>query len=441
LPLADARGAKRGGVLDSSWLWRIAVRASAMLDVDVLPLFLLQISVVALCSQILGRLFRRIGQPGVVGEITAGIALGPSLFGWLAPTLHRALFPEASLGSLNLIGQLGLILFMFLVGMTLNVQHLKEHRAIALASSVSSIAVPFISGFFLAVFLHRALSLPGVPLFSFALFMAVCMSITAFPVLARILQETGLMGTRLGSVAIASAAIGDVAGWLILAAILAFSAGAVQHRSLSVTFGLLAAYIAAMIILRLRWPRLREVNLAAALIIAILSSVATEWIGVHALFGAFFAGVMIRKTVASVEAARQMIEPLTTTIFLPVFFAITGLRTRFGLLLEKEALSYTLMILAVAVAGKWLGAMLAARSMGMGAREANALGILMNARGLVELVILSIGFDLGLISQTVFSMMVLMALVTTFMTVPLMHRVYSVGCRPGSPTESYTVPK
>jgi Kef-type K+ transport system membrane component KefB len=396
-----------------------------MLDGDVLPLFLLQITVIAASAHILGRLFRRFGQPGVIGEMTAGIALGPSLFGWLAPHLHQALFPEASLGLLNLIGQLGLIFYMFLVGLTLNLQHLKEQRAVALASSISSIAVPFVSGFALAVFLYRRLSLPNVPLLSFALFVAVCMSITAFPVLARILQETGLMETRLGSVAIASAAIGDVAAWLILAVILAFSAGSVQHRSLGLTLGLLTAYLAAMAILRLGWSRFGEVSLAAALIVAMLSSIATEWIGVHALFGAFFAGVMIPKTLGFVEAARRMVEPLTTAIFLPVFFAFTGLRTRFGLLLEKETLSYTLMILAVAVAGKWLGAMLAARSMGMGSREANALGILMNTRGLVELVILTIGFDLGLISPTVFSMMVLMALLTTLMTAPLVHRVYS----------------
>lgn len=390
-----------------------------------LPLFLLQIGVIALSAQALGWIFRKLGQPKVTGEMTAGIALGPSLLGWVAPQLHQSLFPEASLGLLNLVGQLGLIFYMFLVGMTLNVQHLKDQRAVALASSLSSIAVPFISGFVLATALYRRLSLPGVPLASFSLFLAVCMSITAFPVLARILHETGLMETRLGSVAIASAAFGDVIAWLILAAILAFSAPTLQQRSLGFTLAALAGYAGTMLIFRSAWARLRIHELAPALIVAILSSLATEWIGVHALFGAFFAGVMIPKTIAFIEETRRTVEPLTNILFLPVFFAFTGLRTRFGLVVGRELLAYTAMILAVAVAGKWLGAMLAARSMGMGSREANALGILMNTRGLVELVILSIGFDLRIISPAVFSMMVMMALVTTLMTTPLLRVFYA----------------
>jgi Kef-type K+ transport system membrane component KefB len=397
-----------------------------------LPLFLLQIGVIALSAHALGALFRKFGQPKVVGEMTAGIALGPSLFGWIAPQLHQSLFPEASLGWLNLVGQLGLIFYMFLVGMTLNVQHLKDQRAVALASSISSIAVPFVSGLALAAALYQRLSLPGVPLPSFALFVAVCMSITAFPVLARILHETGLMETRLGSVAIASAAVGDVVAWLILAAILAFSAAPLQHKSLGFTLAALASYTGVMLIFRWAWSRLRVHELAPALIIAIASSLATEWIGVHALFGAFFAGVMIPKTPAFVEETRRVVEPLTNILFLPVFFAFTGLRTRFGLVVGRELLGYTAMILVVAVAGKWLGAMLAARSMGMGSREANALGILMNTRGLVELVILSIGFDLGLLSPVVFSMMVMMALVTTLMTTPLLRLFYAPGVISGA---------
>ena len=359
--------------------------------------------------------------------MTAGIALGPSLFGWLAPQLHHSLFPESSLGLLNVIGQLGLIFYMFLVGMTLNIDHIKEQRAVAFAASISSIAVPFISGFALAATFYHRLSLPTVPWATFALFVAVCMSITAFPVLARILQETGLMETRLGAVAIASAAFGDVIAWLILAAILAFSAPSVHNRRLGATLGLLAAYVVAMLIFRALWARVHRHKLASALILAIASSIATEWIGVHALFGAFFAGVVIPKTPAFVEDTRKMVEPLTGVLFLPVFFAFTGLRTRFGLAVAGDALVYSIVILLVAVAGKWLGAMFAARSMGMGAREANALGILMNARGLVELVILSIGFDLGLLSPEVFSMMVMMALVTTLMTAPLVRRVVGGG--------------
>jgi len=366
-------------------------------------LFLLQICVIALSAQLFGRIFQKFGQPKVVGEMTAGIALGPSLMGWIAPHLSQSLFPEASLGLLNLIGQLGLIFYMFLVGMTLNVEHLREQSRIALISSIASIAVPFISGFASAMALYHQ-----VPL---ALFLAVCMSVTAFPVLARILDETGLRDTRLGSVAIACAAFGDVIAWLLLAAILAFSSA--LHA-----LGLLAAYVIAMLIVRYFW---KSHDLASALIFAIASALATDWIGVHALFGAFFAGVVIRKTPEFVEETRRVVEPLTMILFLPVFFAFTGLRTHLQLAWSYEAV----LILAVAVAGKWLGAMLAARSAGMPTREASALGILMNSRGLVELVILSIGYDLGILSPTIFSMMVMMALVTTLMTAPLVRRVYS----------------
>jgi Kef-type K+ transport system membrane component KefB len=343
--------------------------------------------------------------------MTAGIALGPSLFGWIAPNLHASLFPEASLATLNLLGELGLIFYMFLVGLTLNLGHLREQSRVAIAASLASVSVPLILGFAVAMALYQGQTWP----WALSAFIGVSMSVTAFPVLVRILDEIGLLATRLGSVAIAAAAFGDVAAWLMLAAILASMSLAAS--SAAVTLALLAAYIAAMLILRFAW---KSDNLAGALLIAIASSLATDWIGIHALFGAFFAGVVIRKTPEFVESARRTVEPLTVILFLPIFFAYTGLRTRIDLVWSKE----TLIILVVAVAGKWLGAMLAARWAGMGAREANVLGILMNARGLVELVILTIGLDLGLITPQIFSMMVMMALVTTLMTTPLVRRFY-----------------
>ncbi len=363
-------------------------------------LFLIQISAIALCAQLFGRIFQKLGQPKVVGEMFAGIALGPSLLGWIAPRVSANLFPKESLGALNLIGQLGLIFYMFLVGMTLNVEHLRDQSRIAFRASIASIAIPFVTGFALAMALYRKTPL--------ALFLAVCMSVTAFPVLARILDETKLRHTRLGSAAIACAAFGDVVAWILLAAILAFS-------SALTTLGLLAVYVAAMLFIRWIWKRH---DLASALIFAIASAMATDWIGVHALFGAFFAGAVILKTPEFVEETRRVVEPLTMILFLPVFFAFTGLRTQIQLAWTRD----TLLILIVAIAGKWTGATLAARSAGMPAREANALGILMNSRGLVELVILSIGFDLGILSTAVFSTMVLMALVTTLMTAPLVRR-------------------
>ncbi len=366
-------------------------------------LFLIQICVIALAAQLFGRGFQKIGQPKVVGEMTAGIALGPSLLGWIAPNFSAQLFPASSLGTLNLIGRLGLVFYMFLVGMTLNVEHLREQSKIALASSIASIALPFVSGFALAYALYGKIPL--------ALFLAVCMSVTAFPVLARILDETKLRDTRLGAVAIAGAAFGDVIAWLLLAAVIAFN-------SALATIGWLAIYVILMLAIRWIW---RKQDLAGALLFAIASAISTDWIGVHALFGAFFAGAIIRKTHEFIEQTRRVVEPLTMILFLPVFFAFTGLRTQMQLAWGREAV----LILIVAVAGKWLGAMLAAKSTGMPAREASALGILMNTRGLVELVILSIGYDLKILSPQIFSMMVMMALVTTLMTVPLVRRVYS----------------
>ncbi len=365
-------------------------------------LILLQICVIALSAQLLGFLFKKLGQPKVAGEMTAGILLGPSLLGWIAPHLHAALFPEPGLATLNLLGQLGLIFYMFLVGLSLDLGHLREQSRVAISASLASIALPLVSGFALAMALFHDVHQ--------SLFIGVAMSVTAFPVLVRILDETGLLKSRLGAIAIAAAAFGDVVAWLMLAAVLASSAA---WR----TIALLAAYLVVMMIVRFIW---RSQNLAGALLIAIASSLATDWIGVHALFGAFFAGVMIRKTPEFIESARKTVEPLTLILFLPIFFAYTGLRTRIDLSLGWQAL----LILVVAVAGKWLGAMFAARWAGMNARDANALGILMNARGLVELVILTIGLDLGLITPQSFSMMVMMALVTTLMTAPLIRRFY-----------------
>ena len=394
-------------------------------------LFLLQIAAIAAGTETLGRLFRKFGQPRVIGEMVAGICLGPSLLGWLAPGFYGWLFPESSITLLNLAGQLGLVFYMFLVGMEVNVKHWQEQRVVAMVTSLSSILVPLSLGVLLAALSYHPLSLPGVPLPAFALFVGACLSVTAFPVLARILQETGLITTRLGSIALACAAVNDVSAWLILAAILAFVRAPAQDRPLWLTLGGMSVYIILMLAVRRVWSRLtarsggsRAVTLAPALIFALISASATEWIGVHALFGAFFAGVVIPKNQASVGAVRGTVEPLTAAVFLPVFFAMTGLRTRFGLALAAGAWGYTLTFLAVAIVGKWLGAMVAARSMGMEKREANALGILMNTRGLVELVILNVGYELGMLSPAVFSMLVMMALLTTFMTTPLLQWVY-----------------
>ena len=395
-------------------------------------LFLIQAAAILAVSQFMGKLCPKIGQPKVVGEMIAGILLGPSLLGWLSPGAYQLLFPASSMGTLHLIGQLGLVLFMFLVGLRLDLQELEKKRGAALLVSLSSIILPFASGCLLAWFLHGKLSSPQVPLTSFALFLGVCMSITAFPVLARILHESGLAQTRLGTVAIACAAVDDVSAWLILAAILGFVHSTQGSFPFWGTLLLLGGYVVAMLALRPLWAwltigrrpgNLNQCKFATTLLILLASSTATEWLGIHALFGAFFAGVAMPKDRGFIQSLSQSVEPLTATLILPWFFTLTGLRTQLNLAVGGPYLLYTILIIAVAVTGKYLGAMLSARSTGMEMREASALGILMNTRGLVELVILNIGFDLGLLSPAVFSMMVLMALTTTMMATPLLRLI------------------
>lgn len=370
-----------------------------------------------------GRLFQRFGQPRVVGEMVAGIALGPSLFGLLAPGVHEALFPAASLPMLGLAGQLGLVFYMFLVGASVDLAHLRDNGPIAIVTSLSSIAVPFAGGVALSIFLYGPVEAPAGVKTSFALFLGVCLSITAFPVLARILDELHLLQTRLGTVAISCAAVDDVTAWLMLAVILSLvrRTGAWWWAPVK-----LAIYVLIMLALRHAAKRLKGVpaDLPWLLLAAVISAVATEWIGVHAVFGAFFAGMMVPKSRALLGYLRDTVEPFNTVVLLPLFFALTGLRTRIGLLMDGESLLWTLAVIVTAVLGKWLGAALAARMMGLPAREANALGILMNTRGLVELVVLNIGYETGLLSQRIFAMLVAMAIVTTLMTTPLLRWTY-----------------
>jgi Kef-type K+ transport system membrane component KefB len=395
-------------------------------------LFLIQIGVVMAASQALGRLFRRFGQPPVIGEMVAGIVLGPSLLGWLAPRLHDALFPAASLTPLGLIGQLGLVFYMFLVGATLDLDHLRDNRRVALTASLTSIALPFVSGAALAVWLRPQLAAPGASTLAFALFFGVCLSITAFPVLARILTDTGMLKTPLGAVAISCAAVDDVSAWLILAAVMGFVRVSGQEHSFATTLVRLAIYIAGMILLRrIVAPMARarregesHKELPLILLAAVASAVATEWIGIHAVFGAFFAGAVMPKRPALIEYVRATVEPFNAVVLLPLFFVITGLRTQIGLVLDRQSLVYTALIVAIAVAGKWLGTTLAARAMGLAAPEANALGILMNTRGLVELVVLNVGYEAGLLPQRVFAMLVTMTILTTVMTTPLLRWTY-----------------
>jgi Kef-type K+ transport system membrane component KefB len=393
---------------------------------------LIQIAVILVTTRLVGRLLRRIHQPQVVGEMLAGILLGPSLLGWLLPGVYAAVFPPDSLGPLNALSQIGLLVFMFLVGVEFDSRILRGRGHVAVVTSHASIIVPFVLGAALALFLHPVLSPTDVPVLHFAMFTGLAMSITAFPVLARILAERNLLRTRVGSIAIACAAVDDVTAWCLLAAVVALTRSIEQTIPFAVTlFGSLA-YIGVMLfgvrrVLAAYFSRRREVTydrLAIILVLAITSAWVTEMLGIHALFGAFLMGVVMPKDAGFNHALASKLEPITVTLLLPLFFAYTGLRMNIGFLSDAQLWLYCGLIIVVAVAGKLGGSSLVARRFGMSWREAGALGVLVNTRGLIELVFLNIGLDIGVISPTFFTMMVLMALVTTFMTTPLLGWVY-----------------
>lgn len=404
------------------------------------PLILLvgQIAVVILAARVVGYLFRKIHQPQVIGEMAAGILLGPSFLGWLAPAYSAVLFPPNSLGFLNAFSQLGLILFMFLVGLELNAKELYEHGSATLLMSHVSIVAPFVLASVLSLYLYPILSDPSVSFMSFALFMGAAMAITAFPVLARILTDRQLLRTRMGTIAIAAAAIDDATGWCILAYIVVLIRSSHSATSVWVTVAGLVGFMAAMILgmrpLLARLERsffpqgsLSDHRLALIMLFVLLSALSTESLGLHLFFGAFVAGAVMPKDSRFVAYLNEKFESVTVLLLLPLFFAYTGLRTRLGLVQGGQMWFYCALIIAVAIVGKLGGTSIAARVGGFSWRDSTALGMLMNTRGLMELVILNIGLDLKVISPALFSMMVIMALVTTFMTTPLLQLLYPSG--------------
>jgi Kef-type K+ transport system membrane component KefB len=408
-------------------------------------LLLVQIGIIVLVARATGRLFRLFRQPQVVGEIVAGILLGPSLLGWTLPGVSAMLFPPESLSAIAALSQLGLIIFMFLVGLELDLTSLRERGGQALVISHASIAVPFALGATLAWPLFARVGPEDVKFLHFALFMGGAMSVTAFPVLARILADRKLLRTRLGSMAIACAAVDDVTAWCILAFVVLLVRADEHALPLWLTIGGTLAFVGVAIgIVRPRLAGLagrmrREGSLtqdvlATVLVLVLACAVITEWLGIHALFGAFLAGALLPKDEDFVAALMGKLQDLTVVLLLPLFFAFTGLRTSLGLVSGIELWGWTLAVLFVAVAGKIGGTMAAARVTGSDWREAGALGVLMNTRGLMELVILNVGLDLGVINYTVFSMMVIMAVTTTFMTSPLLDRLVPASPTPAPPT-------
>jgi Kef-type K+ transport system membrane component KefB len=396
-----------------------------------LSLLLIQIVVIVSSSKLLASLVRRIGQPMVVGEVIAGILLGPSVLGHFLPGVSQFIFQPASLPNLNFLSQLGLILFMFIIGLELDVQLLKHKAHTAVVVSHASIIIPFAMGVSLAYFLYERFAPPNISFLAFGLFMGIAMSITAFPVLARILHERGLTKTALGSLAITCAAADDVTAWCILAAVVAVvQAGSAMSALFTVLLSMI--YVVAMLKLVRPWlervetkyPSTEHLNKTFAVIAFVflfLSALATEVIGIHALFGAFLAGASMPAHAHFRKLLASRIEDVSLVILLPLFFAFTGLKTQIGLLNDGTTWLVCGLIIFVAVAGKFGGSSLAARFTGQSWSDSFAIGVLMNTRGLMELIVLNLGYDLGVLSPTVFTMMVLMALLTTFMTAPALY--------------------
>lgn len=393
-----------------------------------LAILLAQIVTILLVARMFGWLFKRIGQPTVIGEILAGIILGPSLVGAYFPEFSAALFPKESLPNLQFLSQIGLILFMFVVGMELDLKVLKNKANDAVVISHASIIFPFTLGLGFAYYVYEQFAPKGVQFLSFGLFLGIAMSITAFPVLARIVQERNLHKTKIGAVVITCAAADDITAWCILAAVIAIVKAGTLISSLYI-IGLAVVYVVVM--LKLVRPFLAQIGekyadrdhiskptVAIFFLTLLLSAYATEIIGIHALFGAFMAGVIMPDNMKFRNLFIEKVEDVSLVLLLPLFFVFTGLRTQIGLLNDINLWKTCAMIIAVAVTGKFLGSALAARFVGQNWRESLVIGALMNTRGLMELVVLNIGYDLGVLTPEIFAMMVIMALFTTFMTGP-----------------------
>jgi Kef-type K+ transport system membrane component KefB/nucleotide-binding universal stress UspA family protein len=403
---------------------------------DLVLLLIVQVALILALSRLIGVLFQRMNQPQVVGEMLAGIMLGPSLFGWLFPEASAAVFPPASIVYLNVLSQVGVIFFLFLVGLELDPKLMRNRGHAAVVISHVSIVAPFLLGTALTLLLFSRLfnDSPHMQFRSVALFIGASMSITAFPVLARILTERNLHKTKVGAVTITCAAVDDVTAWCLLALVI----GIARAKGISsglYTAGWATIYVAVMFLVvrpflrRLqqvheRQQRLSQTMVGVILLMVLVSSYITEVIGIHALFGAFLLGAMMPKGSAFVHALTEKLEDFTVVFLLPIFFAYTGLKTRIGVLDSAEMWMYCGLVILVACAGKFGGSTLAARACGMPWREAGAIGILMNTRGLMELVMLNVGRELGVITDAVFAMMVIMALVTTALTTPILHWVY-----------------
>ena len=394
---------------------------------------LLAVIAILLSSRALGALFAKIEQPAVIGEMVAGILIGPSLLGRLAPETSAFLLPPSIEPQLGIIAQIGVVLFMFLVGLELDTSGIRKRPQAAIAISQASIVLPFVLGAVLALYVYPRFSSSDVPFFVFALFMGISMSVTAFPVLARILTDRKLQKTRLGVVALTCAAINDVSAWCLLALVVSIAKSSPGAALWTVLFTLLFVAVMFAVVRPLirRWAcrpggeePLSQTGLGLVIVGFLASAFATEAIGIHALFGAFLFGALIPHDSHLARQLELRLNDAVVVLFLPVFFAFTGLRMELGLVSGMEAWLVCILIILVATVGKFGGSYAAARLSGMPMRDSATIGVLMNTRGLMELVVLNLGLDLGVISPTLFAMLVLMALVTTFATSPALSLLY-----------------
>jgi Kef-type K+ transport system membrane component KefB len=396
--------------------------------IDPLYNVLLSLALILLLGRWMGKLCVYAGQPRVIGEMLAGIMLGPSLLGYFWPEATAFILPPEAKPMLKVIAQFGVVLYMFLIGLELNAGLLKSRAHATVAISHASILAPFLLGAILALWLYPQLGGDNVSFRSFALFMGVAMSITAFPVLARILTDRNMEHTELGVVALSCAAIDDVTAWCLLAFVVGVANSEMGSAVQTVIYAV--AYIAIMFVvvrpLAIRYlgkdSNAPQRRMTVWVLVALLFSALTaEWIGIHAIFGAFLLGAIIPHDADVAVDFRHKLEDIVKILLLPAFFAYTGMQTQIGLVSGWGAWMFCAVIILVATLGKFGGTVLASRLTGLDWRLSSALGILMNTRGLMELIVLNIGLELGVITPKLFAMMVIMALVTTVMTTPVLH--------------------
>jgi len=400
-----------------------------------LGILLLQIIIILFASRVFGLFFKKLGQQSVIGEIIAGILLGPSFFGWIFPDSFSFIFPADSFLPLQSLSHIGLIFFMFVIGMELELNQIRNKAIDAVIISHSSILFSFFLGTCLSLHIYNEFAPKGISFLSFSLFMGISMSITAFPVLARIIKERGLTKTPIGIFALTCAAIDDITAWCLLAAIIAIiKAGNIA--SLLITISLAISYITLMIYIVKPWLQKihnkrnnslqnNKFSIVFAFSILFLSAYITEIIGIHALFGAFIAGVIMPNNFHLKEMISNKIEDISTIILLPIFFALTGLRTQIGLLKDSHLLIISIIIICTAIIGKFAGSAITSKIIGKSWKDSLSIGVLMNTRGLMELIVLNIGYDLGVFGPEIFSILVIMALFTTFMTGPTLDLIES----------------